>query len=148
MYLNNRRKWFLFFCFCAAVLWLFFIFSNSLENMQVSGGKSAALLQFLDQRLNLNLSLMSSQKNNRILRKLAHFGEFFLLGLLMRSVFKGKALAQRSFLLLFAHRRGPGGDDRRCLKHITPSADFRSFHNTAPFPFSESLRLFGPFYSH
>ena len=98
--MNNRRKWFLFFCFCAAVLWLFFIFSNSMENMQVSGDKSEALLQFLDQKLNLNLDLMNTKKNNHILRKLAHFGEYFLLELLMFSVLKEKKQAAvMSFLL-------------------------------------------------
>ena len=59
---------------CATVLWLCFIFSNSLKSADVSSRDSGRLLALL-QKLLPTLS-------DHVLRKLAHFAEFAVLGVL------------------------------------------------------------------
>ncbi|MBQ9086106.1 MAG: VanZ family protein [Clostridia bacterium] len=61
--------------------WMLFIFNNSLQDGVESGQQSKRLLQFLQDLLR---SLgFRGELSERVLRKLAHFGEFAILGFLV-----------------------------------------------------------------
>lgn len=64
--------------------WIFFIFHNSMENADLSSSKSGALLAFIKQFLGSG-SLLTEY----ILRKMAHFTEFAIEGVLLLLVLLG-----------------------------------------------------------
>ena len=73
---NNSR----FFWLCAAVLWACFIWSNSLKTAAASGADSSRVMELLNPVFDcLNLS---DGVRSYVTRKLAHFTEFAVLGLL------------------------------------------------------------------
>lgn len=66
------------------IVWIFIIFSFSLQNGSISSLQSGVITKFIHNHLlsiniNIELSVLSL-----IIRKLAHFTEFFILGCLVR----------------------------------------------------------------
>lgn len=67
--------------FLLVVLFIAFIFSNSLESREVSASKSSGLLKEINEFLeNIGFSIVIKES---IIRKCAHFAEFFILGTLL-----------------------------------------------------------------
>ena len=93
-----KKGWKLALSLTATVLWLWFIYSRSLQDAEASDAESGAVLGLLERFLPfLDMYLV---------RKLAHFTEYFILGSLLyldwRLLAKGSLWLPRAASLLFA----------------------------------------------
>jgi len=82
------------------IVWIFIIFSFSLQNGSISSLQSGVITRFIHNNLsiiniNIELSVLSL-----IIRKLAHFTEFFILGCLVR---KSSIDINRNDILLYIY---------------------------------------------
>ena len=93
-----KKGWKLALSLVATALWLWFIYSRSLQNADVSDAESGAVLGFLE-RFFPFLDMF-------LVRKLAHFTEYFILGALLyldwRLLTKGSLWLPLAASLLFA----------------------------------------------
>lgn len=97
---------------------IFFIFSNSLEIAQVSGGKSAAVTVWLNSMLErAGTGLRFSE---HIVRKLAHFSEYALLGFWLMLTLRvyTKRILTHIFFPLFVGLAVPVADES--IQLLTP----------------------------
>ena len=76
------------------ILWVIFIFSNSLDNADASTAKSGAVLALLRRILGSE----GADLTEFIVRKTAHFTEFAIEGILLLSVVKGYTARPVKFL--------------------------------------------------
>lgn len=81
-----------------AVIWGLFIFSQSLKDGDTSGAMSGTIVDFLRQFLPVGEELLHT-----LIRKGAHFAEYFILGILVSGVFRAFGLFPRKwdFSVLF-----------------------------------------------
>lgn len=77
--MNKRKIIFL----VAVILWIIFIFGNSLMNGATSGNISGGITQSIHNMLtNMNINI-EIETLHYIIRKLAHISEYFILGILV-----------------------------------------------------------------
>ena len=74
-----KKKMFSYILMLLSVLWIIFIFSNSLENAEESGEKSSWVYSIVS-KVFPNITIF-------VIRKLAHFTEFAILGVLFASTY-------------------------------------------------------------
>jgi VanZ family protein len=77
---KKKNRWWVWLLVAAYIA---FIFYNSLQTAVVSDDRSLAIAAWLEPRLNSRGILISTAMLNHYVRKLAHFSEFFGLGLLV-----------------------------------------------------------------
>ena len=78
MQFSPRTRKIIFWCALAlSILWLLFIFSNSLDNGAESDQKSSAVTKFINDVL--HAIGYKGEIPHKLVRKLAHFGEFAIL---------------------------------------------------------------------
>ena len=98
--MNKKKKWLTFLLAAGILLWLSFIFGNSMQNMAASGERSRRIVYWIwPEALTMPESVVPY---NRIIRALAHFTEFFILGLLLFLVMRKKKWGIRKTILLCA----------------------------------------------
>ena len=80
MQISKRTRKIIFWCALAlSILWLLFIFSNSLDTGIESGQKSSSITEFINNVLH---SIgFKGEIPHKVVRKLAHFGEFAILAI-------------------------------------------------------------------
>ena len=85
--MTNKRKIAAIVFALLSVFWIVFIFSNSLQPAEVSGGNSKGLLKFLIESMSgIDFDTFDEETVNIfdfIIRKLAHFSEFAVLSMLV-----------------------------------------------------------------
>jgi len=77
----NKKNYFTYLYFLIIILWIAFIFSNSLASPEASSESSGKITEFINnlmKKLNLDISI-----SELFVRKFAHFFAFFILGSLL-----------------------------------------------------------------
>lgn len=77
---------------CVTVFWGLFIFSQSLNNGETSGAMSGSVTAFLLQFFPIGEELLHT-----LIRKGAHFAEYFVLGTLLSNMFRAYGLFPRKW---------------------------------------------------
>lgn len=80
--MRGKARFWRFFYFALLLLWIAFIFSNSLRNATVSGAQSSALLSDLNRMLDWLHIPAFLHPTHHFIRKCAHFIEYAVLGIL------------------------------------------------------------------
>jgi VanZ family protein len=89
----KKLKWIL------VILWMVIIFAFSSQEAALSNGKSEFVIQMF-QTLGLDLNKIFGGQANFVVRKISHFMEYFILGVLLFNAAKGKFKLRKLSLFL------------------------------------------------
>lgn len=92
----NKQKTLLIF----TILWIVFIFLQSIQTGEVSGNTSGRITLFLVNSLKWLGLQVDFQSMSIILRKAAHFTEFFILGILLSYLYESYNFALKHGIIL------------------------------------------------
>lgn len=92
----NKQKTLLIF----TILWIVFIFLQSIQTGEVSGNTSGRITLFMVNSLEWIGLQVDFQSMSIILRKTAHFTEFFILGILLNFLYESYNFAVKHGILL------------------------------------------------
>ncbi len=85
------------------ILWMGFIFAQSLLPGQISSGQSTGIVELINPIL-VSINIHISPNNlSLIIRKLAHFTEFFILGVIWFFIYKQWFNKITHFIVVLAH---------------------------------------------